>query len=201
MRIAVVGSGIAGLATAWLLSSRHEVVLYEAERRLGGHAHTVGIEIGKRAVAVDTGFIVYNELNYPNLTALFAHLDVRTADSDMSFAVSIDRGRYEYSGSLTGLLAQPANAVRPAHWEMIRDAVRFYRAAPGLLERGETDGLTIGEMLARGGYSRAFLDRHLLPMAAAIWSCPLGDVSRMPAETFIRFFDNHRLFSLGERPR
>ena len=201
MRIAVVGSGISGLSAAWLLSQRHEVVLYEADRRLGGHSHTVTVGVDGRLVPVDTGFIVYNELNYPNLTALFAHLGVATVPSDMSFGVSLDRGRYEYSGSIPGLLAQPSNVVRPAHWEMLRDALRFYRSAPGLLEHGLSPDTTIGDVLAEGGYSRAFLDRHLLPMAAAIWSCPLGDVSRMPAETFIRFFDNHRLFSLGARPR
>jgi len=201
MRIAVVGSGIAGLAAAWSLSRRHEVVLYEAERRLGGHAHTVTVRLDGRLVPVDTGFIVYNELNYPNLTALFGQLGVATVASDMSFAVSLDRGRYEYSGSIAGLVAQPANVVRPSHWAMLRDVVRFYRTAPGLLDRGMRADTTIGDVLAEGGYSRVFLDRHLLPMAAAIWSCPLGDVSRMPAETFIRFFDNHRLFSLGERPR
>ncbi len=199
-KIAVVGAGISGLGAAWGLSRRHQVVLYEAAEYLGGHANTVEIEIGGRPIAVDTGFIVYNEHNYPKLTRLFRELDVPTAPSDMSFAVSIGRGRVEYEGSLAGLFAQPANALRPAHWRMLGDLVRFYRTAPALLDTCGQDEPTLGEMLEAGGYSEVFARRHMLPIGAAIWSASLDGIRDFPARSFVRFFVNHGLFNFTERP-
>jgi predicted NAD/FAD-binding protein len=193
--IAVVGSGISGLSAAWLLSRRHRVTLYEAESRLGGHSHTVEAQ----GVPVDTGFIVYNERTYPNLTALFAHLDVPTKPTEMSFAVSLDHGRLEYAGTdLGGLLAQKRNLIRPRFWSMMRDLVRFYREAP--LDLPGLGMESLGAYLDRGRYGTAFRDDHLYPMAAAIWSSPAADIPSYPAAAFIRFCENHGLLELGERP-
>jgi predicted NAD/FAD-binding protein len=195
-RIAVIGSGISGLSAAWLLSRRHEVTLYEAADRLGGHAHTV--QAG--GVAVDTGFIVYNEPNYPNLTALFHHLGVETAASDMSFGVSLDDGALEYSSS--NLLAQKRNLVNPRFLRMLVDVTRFYRA-------GTRDARTLGDdgfcrlvdYLDAQGFGRAFQEDHLLPQAAAIWSASLRDIREFPAGAFLRFFDNHGLMlPIDKRP-
>jgi hypothetical protein len=200
MRVAVVGSGVAGLGAAWLLSSRHEVVVYEAEGRLGGHSNTVDVQAPDGGtIPVDTGFIVYNERTYPNLIRLFEALGVATEPSNMSFAVSVDRGRFEYAGSLGGLFAQRRNLVRPRLWRLVRDLLRFYREAPAALEA--VDDLPIADYLKREGYSRAFMDDHLLPMAAAIWSCSLADIQAFPTKSFLRFNHNHGLLQLRDRPQ
>lgn len=199
--IAVIGSGIAGMSAAWLLSQRHRVTVFEKEGRLGGHANTAEIDLNGRRIAVDTGFIVYNERNYPNLTALFTHLGVPTRPSEMSFAVSRDRGALEYSGSdLMGLFAQRRNVVRPRFWTMLRDILRFYREAPRDLSLGRLEGMTLGQYLASRNYSAVFIEDHLLPMAAAIWSSPLAEMGNHSAAGIVRFFDNHGLLKLDDRP-
>ncbi|MEZ5666323.1 MAG: FAD-dependent oxidoreductase [Alphaproteobacteria bacterium] len=200
MRIAVVGAGAAGLGAAWALAQRHDVTVFEAEGRAGGHAWTRDIDVAGRPVAVDMGFIVYNELNYPNLSRLFAALGVATEASDMSFAVSVDGGRLEYEGSLRGLFAQPANLARPSFLRMLADIRRFYRTAPRLLDM-PGDGPTLGEVLDAGRYSAAFAAHHILPMGAAIWSATLDGMRAFPAKSFVRFFVNHRLFDLAGRPQ
>lgn len=200
MRIAVIGSGISGLSTAWLLSRDHDVTLYEREPRLGGHSNTVEVDHDGATIAVDTGFIVYNEATYPNLIALFDHLGVPTETSDMSFSVSVGAGALEYEGSLGGLAAQPINLLKPWYWGMWRDIVRFYKSAPSLLERPADEPLSLGGYLDREGYGAAFRRHHLLPMAAAIWSCPMETMLAFPARSFVRFFVNHGLFNLGARP-
>jgi predicted NAD/FAD-binding protein len=201
-RIAVVGAGAAGLAAAWALSRDHDVHLFESADRFGGHAHTVDFDVGGVDVAVDTGFIVFNDVNYPSLIAAFDALGVATQESDMSFSVSADGGRFEYSGRWPGgLLAQKTNLMSPNYWRMLRDIRRFYARAAGDLARLECDQVTLADYIARSGFCRAFRDRHLLPMVAAIWSMPTGDAQDMPAAAVIRFFQAHGLLRLRDRPQ
>jgi len=193
------------MAAAWLLADRHRVTVYEQADRLGGHSNTVTVEGPNGSVAVDTGFIVYNERTYPNLAALFRHLGVATRPSSMSFAVSLDDGALEYSGSgANGFFGQRRNLLRPGHWRMLRDILRFYRDAPALIG-GDIDrsdpAISLGDYLQSRGYSREFCDDHLLPMAAAIWSTPIDRVSDHPAAEFIRFCANHGLLAMRNRPQ
>ena len=201
MRIAIVGAGIAGLGAAWALAGQHRVTVFEAGPYLGGHANTRNISVDGRSLAVDTGFIVFNEANYPQLTKLFDHIGVATEASDMSFSVSLDGGRLEYEGSLKGLAAQPSNLVKPSYLRMLRDLLRFYRTAPSILDDPRHAETTLGELLEAGGYSRVFTEQHILPMGAAIWSSTLDGMRDFPARSFVRFFVNHRLFDLSKRPR
>ncbi len=197
--IAVVGSGIAGMAAAWLLSQRHRVTLFERAPRLGGHTNTLDIPSDTGSRPVDTGFIVFNEATYPNLVALFAHLGVATQASEMSFAVSLDDGRLEYAGNdLKSLFAQKSNLFNPRFLMMLRDLLRFYREAPGKLASLET--LSLGAFLDQDRYGRAFREDHLLPMAAAIWSAPSSTLLEFPAISFVRFCENHGLLRVTNRP-
>ncbi|MGV4792023.1 FAD-dependent oxidoreductase [Rhizobium sp. F40D2] len=199
LNIAVVGSGISGLSAAWLLSQRHDVTVFEASDRIGGHSNTVTFQTHGGEMAVDTGFIVYNQVTYPNLTALFHTLDVPTAASDMSFAVSLNDGAFEYSGGTgLGLFAQWSNVVSPRFWSMVRDLLRFYRKAPRDL--AIMGGISLDDYLSRNGYGRAFRDDHLYPMAAAIWSTPAMEVGAYPAASFVKFCSNHGLLEIWDRP-
>jgi len=201
LSIAVVGSGISGLGAAWLLSRRHSVTLFEADRRAGGHSNTVDAPDEGRRVAIDTGFIVYNTASYPNLIALFDQLQVPTAVTSMGFSVSLGEGKYEYSGSSIGtLIGSPSNLLQIDHWRMIADMLRFFRETGTTLTNEPCGGPTLGEYLHSRGYSEAFIARHILPMAAAIWSTPSAEVMRFPAAAFLRFFDNHGLLQLSNRP-
>jgi predicted NAD/FAD-binding protein len=199
--VAVIGAGIAGLSAAWLLREACEVILFEADQRLGGHADTQEVEVAGRRVAVDTGFIVYNEVNYPNLVGLFDALGVATEESDMSFGVSIGDGRLEYAGGAwSQLFAQKRNLVRPRFITMLRDILRFYREAPRQLASAD-ESLTLGTFLERERYGTAFIHDHLLPMGAAIWSASVDGMREFPARAFVRFFENHGLLRLSGRPR
>jgi predicted NAD/FAD-binding protein len=196
--IAVVGSGIAGLASAWLLSRAHHVTLYEAAPRVGGHSCTVDVPRQGGTQRVDMGFIVYNEPSYPNLTALFRYLGVPTQPSCMSLGISIDDGALEYGGhDFRALFAQRRNLVRPRFWRMLRDLAHLHRIGPA---QRPDDTVTLGAWLDCHGFSAGFQRDHLLPMAAAIWSCPAGAVRAQPAAAFLRFCDNHGLLRLRDRP-
>jgi predicted NAD/FAD-binding protein len=200
-RVAVIGSGISGLAAAWLLARRHRVSLFEADTRPGGHTHTVPVTLDGITHPVDTGFLVFNRRTYPNLTALFELLGVRTAASDMSFSVSLAQPRLEWAGSsLATVFAQKANAARPAFWRMLQDIARFNREATRLALGGEGAGRSLGDYLRENRYGDSFRDWYLLPMAAAIWSCPTGRMLAYPVETFARFCHNHGLLQLTGRP-
>ena len=203
MRIAIIGSGIAGLTSAHLLSRRHEVTVFEHDARPGGHAHTVDVRIDGETLAVDTGFIVYNERNYPGLTALFAQLGVATKPSDMSFSVSDPRHGLEWrSSTLNTVFAQRRNLLRRDFVAMLKDIASFNRQARALL--GDADAatsLSLGEMLETGPWSPRLREWYLAPMVSAIWSAPMADALDIPAATFARFFDNHGLLSLGGRPQ
>lgn len=202
--VAIIGTGISGMSAAWMISKHHVVTVFEKNWRLGGHSNTVEAPTGDGAVPVDTGFIVFNDRNYPNLVALFDHLGVETSDSDMSFAASIDNGALEYSGTdLNGLIGQRRNVFNLRYWRMIRDILRFYREAPALLRdnSGVFDDIPLGEYLAQNKYSPAFIEDHLLPMGAAIWSTRASDMLAYPARAFVRFFDSHGLLTLTDRPQ
>ncbi|HJQ61080.1 MAG TPA: FAD-dependent oxidoreductase [Vineibacter sp.] len=201
MKVAVIGSGVAGLGAAWLLSRRHNVALYERETRLGGHSNTVEVPGPRGPVAVDTGFIVYNEPNYPNLTAMLSHLGVATQPSDMSFAVSLDGGRFEYGSRWYAFLGQVANAANPDQWRLLREITRFNREAPRLLAAAEDLPLTVGAYLEANGYGRPFVQRYLMPMAGCIWSAPMRQMLAYPAQALVRFFANHGLLRVaGQLP-
>jgi predicted NAD/FAD-binding protein len=200
MRIAVIGSGISGLAAAWLLSKRHQVTLYESERRLGGHANTVDVETPDGVVAVDTGFIVYNRANYPNLDALFRQLGVRTRETEMSFALSMGAGAYEYTGSgANGFFGQRRNLFNPGHWRLLGDMTQFFRSAHASIRR-LPNAMSLGSFLALEGYSEAFINEHIVPMGAAIWSTRMREMMHFPARAFLEFYANHGLLQFSGRP-
>jgi predicted NAD/FAD-binding protein len=200
VRIAVVGSGISGLAAAWLLGRAHEVVLYEANDYLGGHTHTHDIELDGRRYAVDTGFIVCNPANYPLFTRMLDELGVATQPTTMSFALRNDRSGLEYNATtLGGLFVQKRRLLSARHWRMLRDIGRFYREAPALL-RDAGPGPSLGAYLVDGRYSDAFRDDHLVPMASALWSSPSAQVLEFPARYLVQFMANHHMLQVENRP-
>ena len=189
MRIAIVGSGVSGLVVAHRLHPDHEVTVFEADARIGGHVHTWTVRSGGQYYQVDSGFIVCNERNYPNFMALLAELGIRSQPSTMSFSVRHDGARLEYNGStVRQLFAQPVNAARPSFLRMLADVLRFNRTAPGRV-RADDGSLTLGGLVAGGGYSASFRDWYLVPMGSAIWSLPPARVLDMPARFFVDFFD------------
>jgi len=206
VRVAVVGTGISGLVAArGLALAGHDLVVYERADRIGGHTATVDVEVEGRRTAVDTGFIVFNERTYPRFCALLAELGVASQPSTMSFSVRCERTGLEYNGtSIDGLFAQRRNLLRPRFWRMIRDILRFYREAVELLPRpgAEDDGggPTLGRYLSERGYSREFVDQHILPMAAAVWSTDLASMLDFPARFLVQFFHNHGFLQVGDRP-
>ena len=201
MKIAIVGSGVSGLTVAHHLHPEHEITVFEAGDHIGGHVHTHDVVLGGRHYAVDSGFIVFNHRTYPHYTQLLADLEVETQPSDMSFAVSCARTGLEYNGtSVNSLFAQRENLVSPAFWGMLRDILRFNREAPGLL-RGEGGEIALGDYLDRHRYGPLFRDYYILPMGAAIWSTDPDRMLAFPARFFVRFFMNHGLLSLNDRPQ
>jgi predicted NAD/FAD-binding protein len=203
-RVAVVGSGISGLSVAWSLAAQARVTLYEAGTYFGGHSHTVDVSLEGVTHGVDTGFLVYNERTYPNLTRLFADLGVETAASDMSFSVQLPDRDFEWSGaSLNSLFAQRTNLVRPQFWRMLVDIGRFNRIATRIAHAGLDAAMRqpIGDFLAEHRFSPAFRDGYFLPMIGCIWSCPTDQMLRFPVGTMIRFCHNHGLIQVADRPQ
>lgn len=196
MKIAVIGAGISGLGAAYALSHDHDVRVFEQDSRIGGHAHTVDVEYDDGKQWVDTGFIVYNYQNYPNLTSLFEHLDVPTRWSDMSFGFSLNDGDCEYAcDSIDKIFAQRWRAFDPRFVQTFTEILRFTKVGPQDLASGRMDGLSLREWLEERRFSRWFRERFLLPMGGAIWSTSLADVMDFPAESFVRFFVNHDLMT------
>lgn len=202
MRIAIIGAGVAGNTVAYKLHREHEITLFEAQRWVGGHTHTVDVEWSGRSYAIDTGFIVCNDWTYPNFLSLLAEIDAPLQPSTMSFSVRCERTGLEYNGAtLNTLFAQRRNLLRPSFHRMLRDIMRFNREAPALLDAGDDAHTSLGAYLERGRYRREFINHYLLPMGAAIWSTHPARMLDCPAQFFIRFFHNHGMLSVNDRPQ
>ncbi len=200
-RIAVVGSGISGLVAAHRLQHSCDLSIFEAGDYVGGHTHTIDVEQDGQSYAVDTGFIVYNEKNYPHFTRLLGELGIDTQPTEMSFSVQCEHSGLEYNGtSINKIFAQRSNLLRPSFHRMLREIVRFYRQAPELLE-GEDSSTTLGEYLERGQFGREFIEQHIIPMGAAIWSSAPNGMFDFPARTFAQFFHNHGFLQWKGRPQ
>ena len=200
MKLAVIGTGIAGNVAAYHLSRDHDITVFEASDRIGGHTNTFDVSHDGRDYAIDTGFIVFNDYTYPNFLGLLSELGVASQKSEMSFSVRNERSGAEYNGtSLNALFAQRSNLFRPSFYRMILDILRFNREAPGVLESGAPE-LTLGEFLAQQRYSQAFVDNYVIPMGAAIWSAAPDMMRQMPVSFFVRFFENHGMLSVDDRP-
>ena len=202
-KIAVIGSGIAGLTSAHLLSREHEVSLFEANDYIGGHTHTRPVELGGKVYPVNTGFIVYNDWTYPNFIKLMDQLGVVSEESDMSFSVRDENTGIEYNGtSLNSLFAQRRNLFRPSFLRMVKDILRFNKQTVSALENGEiSEEETLGEFVAKHGYSKSFVNHYIVPMGAAIWSASEDMMMDFPLKFFLQFFNNHGMLSVDERPQ
>ncbi|WLG29314.1 NAD(P)/FAD-dependent oxidoreductase [Pseudomonas lurida] len=203
MKIAIIGSGIAGLTSAYLLSRRHDITLFEAGDRIGGHTHTVNVTVEGKSYAVDTGFIVFNDWTYPHFIRLLGQIGVKFKPTEMSFSVCDENTRFEYNGNnLNSLFAQRRNILSPGFWGMLRDILRFNRQAPlDLQEQRISAEMTLGDYLEAGGYGPRFILHYIVPMGAAIWSMSLVDMLKFPLQFFVRFFKNHGLLSVNKRPQ
>jgi len=197
MRVAVIGTGVSGLGAAYLLHQHHDLVIYEKNDYLGGHSRTIDVPVKEGVLAVDTGFIVFNDWNYPNLLGLFDEIRVPYQKSDMSFGVSIDDGWLEYSSG--GLFAQRKNILRPQYWRMLFDVFKFNKQALAYIEKDPS--ITLGNCLEQLKMGSWFKRYYILAMGAAIWSCPVETIMQFPAQTFLRFFKNHGLLSINKRPQ
>ncbi|GAA5524480.1 hypothetical protein Maes01_01037 [Microbulbifer aestuariivivens] len=203
MRIAIVGSGIAGLTSAYLLNKKYDITLFESADRLGGHTATIDVQEGDKTLAIDTGFIVYNDWTYPNFIKLMEQLGIESQPTDMGFSVCSDSETFEYAGNnLNSLFGQRSNLLRPGHWRMLRDILRFNREAVRDWKEGRlAEGMTLGQYLEDNAYSAEFCDRYLVPMGSAIWSASLSQMRDFSVDFFVRFFFNHGLLNIFNRPQ
>jgi len=203
LKIAVVGAGVAGITAAHVLQRRHQVTLFDRNSWIGGHTHTIAIPEGPdQGTPVDTGFIVLNDRTYPNFRRLLAQLGVSTRPAEMSFSYHDDQSGFHYAGNnLNGLFAQRRNIVSLRFWRLLRNTARFSREALRHLERNDIPAVTLGEYLRSGGFSEELISWYVIPMAAAIWSTAPGEITAFPAASFLRFFGNHGLLSLTDRPQ
>ena len=205
--IAIVGSGIAGLSAAWLLSKNNQVTVYEKAEKLGGHSNTINLNYTRDKfkevpLSVDTGFIVYNNKNYPNLTKFFDALDVDSIDSDMSLSISLNNGLYEYSGSgLGGIFGQKKNVININQWKLLYDVFRFKKIATKYIEKSTDNNSVIGDWLEYNNFSSYFINRYITPIASAIWSCSNKNALLFPTTTFLYFFYHHGLLNIKDRPK
>ncbi|MCL4151785.1 UNVERIFIED_CONTAM: hypothetical protein GTU68_062576 [Idotea baltica] len=200
MRICIVGTGISGLVAARGLHAEHDLCIYEAAPRLGGHTHTVDVAGPAGDLSLDTGFIVFNEKTYPGFCELLRELNVPWKKSDMSFSVRCSESGLEYNGTnLNGMFAQRRNLLSPQFWGMVRDIMRFYKEAPSVLDAPD-DGMTLGEYLDTNGYSRTFIEKHLIPMGAAVWSATPETMRAFPLRFLVQFFHNHGFMQVSDRP-
>ena len=201
-KIAVIGSGVAGLSAAWLLNTKHNVYLYESDTRIGGHSNSVKIKVGSSSYIVDTGFIVFNKDNYQNFCSLLRYLNVPYTKSDMSFSASLDGGEMEYAATnLNGLFGQRSNIINPAFWRTINDLLRFYINAPKSLTIQHFEHFTLGQYLTYCSYNEDFIKNHLIPIGSAIWSSSRSNILEYPLHSFVRFFVSHGLFKFFNRPK
>lgn len=203
MKIAIIGSGISGLTCAYLLNRKHDVTVFEASDWIGGHSHTVDVEVKGERHAIDTGFIVFNDWTYPNFIRLLDQLGVASQPTEMSFSVQDPHTGIEYNGgNLNQVFAQRSNLLSPGFWGMLREILRFNRQAPrDLDEQRITADTTLGAYLRENGYGQRFIEHYIVPMGSAIWSMSLGDMQRFPLQFFVRFCKNHGLLSVTHRPQ
>jgi predicted NAD/FAD-binding protein len=203
MKVAIIGSGISGLTSAWLLNRKHDITVYESESWVGGHTHTVKVSVNGETHAIDTGFIVFNDWTYPNFIRLMGELGVAYKATEMSFSVSDPASRTEYNGNnLNSLFAQRRNLLSPSFWGMLRDILRFNKQALSDLQNHQIAAdTTLGAYLKSGGYGQRFTEHYIVPMGAAIWSMSLADMLAFPLQFFVRFFKNHGLLSVSNRPQ
>ena len=203
MKIAIVGSGISGLTSAWLLNRAHDITVFEADSWIGGHTHTVSVSVNGKPHAIDTGFIVFNDWTYPNFIKLLGQLGVAFKPTEMSFSVCDPHSRTEYNGNnLNSLFAQRSNLLSPTFWGMLRDILRFNKQALlDLQSQRIAADTTLGAYLKAEGYGRRFTEHYIVPMGAAIWSMSLTDMLSFPLQFFVRFFKNHGLLSVSNRPQ
>ena len=200
MKIAVVGSGISGLSAAYYLSKKHHVDLFEKEDRFGGHSHTIDLTFGEKKISVDIGFIVFNFQTYPNLIKFFKENNIEIEKSDMSFSVSVDNTNFEYCGKgISGIFSNRLNLFNLKFLKMFLDIIKFYKKSDQ--ESISEEKLTLGEYLKKNRLSKPFIDYHIIPMVSAIWSMPPLEASKMPMSFFLKFFQNHGLFKLKNRPQ
>jgi uncharacterized protein len=201
MKIAVIGSGISGMVCARLLNKAHDVTVFEANDYIGGHTHTVDVELGGEKHAVDTGFIVFNRKTYPNFDRILNELGIESIETKMSFSVKCDKTGLEYNGtSPNGLFAQRRNLLSLKFWRMLRDIFRFNKEGNAFLEQHADEDISVGEFLESGRYSPQFAQNYLMPMGAAVWSCPFETFEKFPIRFICEFYHNHGFLQIRDRP-